>query len=287
MSNDNFKANQFMNLLSVGLALIYGGKSSTVKWEQLYRYAYTLVVYSHGDTLYNGHLNILNTHLQSIRPGILALDQLNDFQFLKRIINTFEQFQLKATRVKDVLMYMDATYCDIKQIPNSIDISMKQFVEQIVTKQHQFSKYSVLIIAGYMRAKCVKYNIFVHGDILTIIDMFYKSQTIADRIKYCIDGLSLRFKKDDMFLMEYTNIVEKTESLQLKQMFIGTDGSTTLSVYVKNLIEKNNTNNQYYKAICIKLQVQDLRRIYVMMKKENNAEADKLNQIYLDWKRNL
>eukprot|EP01083_Nonionella_stella_P233192 821901_1 len=128
--------------------------------------------------------------------------------------------------VKDVLTYMDTAYCDIKRIPNSIDIAMKQFVEQIVNKQRQCSKYSVLIITGYMRTKCANCNIF-HADILTVIDMFYKSQTIADRIKDCIDGLSLRFKKDDMFLMEYTNIVEKTEALQLKQLFIGTDGSTT------------------------------------------------------------
>ncbi len=91
--------NRLMNSLIITFDRIYqeDANAFNLDYVGLYGSVYKLIVYNHGHILYDRYLKFLNNYLESIWPSILALHQLNVFQFMTKIINRFEEFEQKTT----------------------------------------------------------------------------------------------------------------------------------------------------------------------------------------------
>lgn len=63
---------------------IYAQKASTLSYEELYRTCYYLVLYKHGDMLYE---NVKKTTIEMLQPIAQQLCEVPDEQLLKEITN--------------------------------------------------------------------------------------------------------------------------------------------------------------------------------------------------------
>jgi len=108
-------AEESLRLLKQGIQEIQNGNASTLRFEELYRKAYTLVLHKYGDLLYNGVEQVIVEKLNEI--AIIVSDKNNDI-LVDSIIFQWEDHQMKMGMIRDILMYMDKTRCEQnKKIP--------------------------------------------------------------------------------------------------------------------------------------------------------------------------
>ncbi|SPQ95577.1 unnamed protein product (mitochondrion) [Plasmodiophora brassicae] len=104
------QAQAIWSLLRKGIMEIQNGNASTLRYEELYRNAYTLVLHKHGPLLYDGVAQTILDKLESIAQT--KIDNASDDQLLRVLTAEWEKHKLIMTMIRDVLMYMDKTFCE-------------------------------------------------------------------------------------------------------------------------------------------------------------------------------
>lgn len=103
--------------------------TSNLSFEQLYRFSYNMVLYKHGDFLYNGLINLLTEHLQRVAALIKSADPP---AFLPEIKRQWGWFSLSLAHVRDVLMYMDRHYVKSKQKKTVHELGLSLFRDVVI-----------------------------------------------------------------------------------------------------------------------------------------------------------
>eukprot|EP01041_Mallomonas_annulata_P007028 gene7028-14297_t len=140
---------------------IYKKNASSLSFEELYRNAYNLIIFKHGDLLYNGVTETIRNHLLetasevSLTPNDGLLDVLN---------RAWSDHMITMRMIKDVLMYMDRTY----------------------VVQHK--KSSVQNLGSYLFRETIIYHTSVRERLRTIL----LDNIQLDRTGYVIDRDSMK-----------------------------------------------------------------------------------------------
>jgi cullin 3 len=108
---------------------IYKANASQLSFEELYRNAYHLCVHKHGDILYEGVKNSLSKHLQKSLHAIL--DAPND-ELLNVVVKEWSLHHVSFNRLKDILLYMDRSYCIQKKKLSVYYYALQLFREEIL-----------------------------------------------------------------------------------------------------------------------------------------------------------
>lgn len=85
-----------------------GLKSSESSCSCENRNAYNLVLHKHGDLLYRGVCECVRDHLANVAADVSSKA---DEQLLEGISTAWSEHQQTMLMVRDILMYMDRTYC--------------------------------------------------------------------------------------------------------------------------------------------------------------------------------
>lgn len=94
---------------------IQNGNASQLRFEELYRNAYTLVLHKYGELLYVGVSECVQEKLQEISRAVASA---RNEHLLETIVIKWEEHKLIMTMIRDILMYMDKTYCRLhKKVP--------------------------------------------------------------------------------------------------------------------------------------------------------------------------
>ena len=94
---------------SISLAIdeIYNKNASSLKFEEVYRAGYTLVLHKYGEMLYNEVAGTVRKHLEDTVTGVSAAPH---DQLMESISKAWEEHKVSLGMVTDILMYLDRTY---------------------------------------------------------------------------------------------------------------------------------------------------------------------------------
>lgn len=115
--------------LSLAIDEIYNNNASLLSFEVLYRNAYNMVLHKFGDLLYRGVRQSLTDHLQGIGREIASA---SDEMLLSQLSEHWKAQKLVLNIVKDILMYMDRTYCLPNNKTTTYEIGLEIFLEVIL-----------------------------------------------------------------------------------------------------------------------------------------------------------
>jgi cullin 3 len=87
---------------------IYNRNASQLSFEELYRYAYNLVLHKHGDLLYEGVASKITQHLTQTLQ--VLSETPSTVQLLENLAEAWKEHSVTLTMIRDILMYMDRTY---------------------------------------------------------------------------------------------------------------------------------------------------------------------------------
>ena len=111
------------NSLSIAITQILNGNASKLRFEELYRNAYNLVLHKHGQLLYDGVIELLTKHCTNIAHNTHTHIQShrnicdNSSNILQYILDQYQLHCMYMGLIRDILMYMDNQYC--KSTPNT------------------------------------------------------------------------------------------------------------------------------------------------------------------------
>eukprot|EP00474_Spongospora_subterranea_P009663 CRZ10121.1 hypothetical protein [Spongospora subterranea] len=112
-TNSDMPLEQAQNVwtgLRKGINQIQEGNASSLRYEELYRNAYTLVLHKHGSLLHDGVVQTIQEKLDVIAES--DIDPASDDQLVRILVSKWDKHKLTMTMIRDVLMYMDKTFCE-------------------------------------------------------------------------------------------------------------------------------------------------------------------------------
>ena len=86
---------------------IYQKEASSLSYEELYRTAYHLVLYKHGQMLYD---NVKETTVQLLRPIANELAMTHDDSFLALFNLKWKETKMCIDMIRDILLYMNKNF---------------------------------------------------------------------------------------------------------------------------------------------------------------------------------
>ncbi|RLV91109.1 Cullin-3-A [Spathaspora sp. JA1] len=119
------------SILNNAIAQIQNKNVSNLSYEQLYRKAYILVIKKFGGKLYNNVAAIITQHLLIIRSNLVGLNCTNE-EFLKRVIQEWDEHLQAMKFISDVLMYLNRVYVKEHKKLLVYDLGVQLFKDNIV-----------------------------------------------------------------------------------------------------------------------------------------------------------
>lgn len=117
----SFSKTQAWNTLQTGLQEIHSCSNSQLSFEELYRASYNLVLNKHGNWLYSQVENSLKQELCKVN----AVET-------RAILQIWEDFTLKLSLIRDILMYLDRSFVPHAKLPPIYDMGQALFKEIIL-----------------------------------------------------------------------------------------------------------------------------------------------------------
>jgi len=115
--------------LKKGIEEIQDGNASNLRFEELYRNAYTLVLHKHGNMLYNG---VKETICVRLRKIVSKVRKATNNLLVKTCTEEWNQHKIKMVMIRDILMYMDKTHCEIKKKLGVHELGLQKFKEIVI-----------------------------------------------------------------------------------------------------------------------------------------------------------
>ncbi|XP_077371254.1 cullin-3-B-like isoform X2 [Festucalex cinctus] len=130
MTMDDKYVENIWALLKNAIQGIQVKSNSGLKFEELYRHAYTMVLHKHGEKLYTGLRDVVTEHLiYRVRQDVLTC--LNN-KFLQILNQEWNDHQTATIMIRDILMYMDRVYVQQNSVENVYNLSVIVFRDQVL-----------------------------------------------------------------------------------------------------------------------------------------------------------
>ncbi|ORY31654.1 Cullin [Naematelia encephala] len=187
--------------LSAAIREIQNHNASKLSFEEHYRYAHTMVLFKHGDQLYNGTKELVAEHLDQLAQEIIvptfprssgthgagrlgggaeAVERaMEGDRFLKAVKQVWEDHTGSMRKLQAVLKYMDKVYTAAAEVPMIYEAGMSLFLNRII--------------------RSTKYPIHTHliATLLSQVQLERDGETITrSTVRECVDIL-LRLGVDE------------------------------------------------------------------------------------------
>eukprot|EP00300_Choanocystis_sp_HF-7_P014298 c18639_g1_i1.p1 GENE.c18639_g1_i1~~c18639_g1_i1.p1 ORF type:complete len:762 (-),score=158.08 c18639_g1_i1:96-2345(-) len=116
-------------IIRTAIEEIHKKNAGILSFEELYRYAYSIVLAKRGDELYDGLESVMREHLQQVAKELVST---NDHDLLTALCVKWADHQTSTPMICDILMYMDRTYIPrARRVPIST-LCMQIFRDEVV-----------------------------------------------------------------------------------------------------------------------------------------------------------
>jgi cullin 3 len=102
------KAIEMWLLQKTAIEHVQQGKANQLRFEELYRNSYNLVLHKYGELLYRGVRQCVKDRLAVICKEV---SQAIDSRLLEVLVHQWEEHKLVMGMIRDILLYMDNQYC--------------------------------------------------------------------------------------------------------------------------------------------------------------------------------
>ena len=108
---------------------IYMKEASTLSYEELYRTAYHLVLYKHGQMLYD---NVKDTTVRLLRPIAEELANTHHARFLVDYNQKWKETKMCIDMIRDILLYMNKNFVPKYNLPLVENMQYSQFKHHVI-----------------------------------------------------------------------------------------------------------------------------------------------------------
>mmetsp|Transcript_20779 Transcript_20779/g.38663 ORF Transcript_20779/g.38663 Transcript_20779/m.38663 type:complete len:733 (-) Transcript_20779:261-2459(-) len=124
------KAQETLADLQKAIRMIFNQNASELSFEELYRNAYNMVLYKHGDILYHGVESEVNKHLVVIGDQVAAAS--GPETLLSELVEKWRLHTKTMKMIHDILMYMDRIYVSQQEKAPIYDVGLRIFRDKVV-----------------------------------------------------------------------------------------------------------------------------------------------------------
>ena len=142
---DDQQAERTWNSLESAIGEIHNKNASSLSFEELYRFAYNLVLHKRGDMLYNGVRSTVASQLKGT-AGVLA--HTPDEQLLAALYTVWIDHISMMEMVRDLLMYMDRNYVKPKRKVPIYDCGLVIFRDEVVRDERIYGRLQALLLGN-------------------------------------------------------------------------------------------------------------------------------------------
>ncbi|GBE88007.1 Cullin-domain-containing protein [Sparassis latifolia] len=140
----DFSIDETWSKLSHNIVEIQKHHAENLSYEENHRFAYNMVLYKHGETLYKGTCKLIAENLDKLAkeqlvptfPTVTADDPVQKSQawetFLKALRKVWDDHTSSLSKLRDVLKYMDRVYTKTANVPEIWDAGLLLFLEHII-----------------------------------------------------------------------------------------------------------------------------------------------------------
>lgn len=121
---------------------IQKGNACKLRFEELYRNAYTLVLHKHGDLVYEGVTECVR---QKLHETINIVGRASNENLLGALNEQWDLHKLVMGMVRDILMYMDKTYCRQYKKMSVYDMSLLLFRDNVIRHPSVSPRFRALL----------------------------------------------------------------------------------------------------------------------------------------------
>ena len=121
---DDAQALEIWKSLKNAILEIYNHNASMLSFEELYRNAYNLVLHKHGDLLYDGVRATIEERLGHVGAAVAACTEES---LLSEVCAKWDEHQTTMEMVRDILMYLDRTFCTQNKKLQVYDVGLVEF----------------------------------------------------------------------------------------------------------------------------------------------------------------
>jgi len=141
------RAQVVWGVLQKGINEIQNGNASKLKYEELYRNAYNLVLNKHGSMLYDGVKRSIEEKVQEV---FRIVSPTPNATFLQVSVTQWERHKLTMTMIRDVLMYMDKTFCVRNKKTVIYDVGMELFRDIVVKHESVLPRLQKVLLENIL-----------------------------------------------------------------------------------------------------------------------------------------
>lgn len=179
---------------------IYKKNASSLRFEELYRHGYNMVLHKHGEMLYNGVASVIRRHLIDTVEDVVAT---TNEHLVESISVAWSEHKVAMNMVADILMYMDRTYVSQHKKMPIYKLSLQIFRDVIIYHVNIRERLRSILLENVLNER--------NG---YLIDRDLMKTTLAMLVDLGIDGVSLSVYEAEIecHFLEATRIFYRQES---------------------------------------------------------------------------
>ena len=178
---------------------IYAQKASSLSYEELYRTGYYLVLYKHGEMLYE---NVKKTSVEMLQPIAAKLINTPDEDLLKEITNVWALEKNVIIMIKDILLYMDKNFVPkMKNFQNVQAMQTSQFKTHVILNSQIKKRLVQLLLAEIEKER--------NGE---MIERIYLQKVIEMLIEVGMQSRRIYEQEFESVLIQHTRDYYRNES---------------------------------------------------------------------------
>jgi cullin 3 len=185
--------------LQTAIGTIYDQNVSILSYEELYRNAYNLVLHKHGDYLYSNIMQTIRDYLQISKIGII---EAKDEHILNVTVHAWSFHILAFAMIKDILMYMDRSYCIPRKKPLVYTMALQQFREVLLYEPTVRERLKTVLLQEIMFERQGR-----------VIDRAVVKSILAMLVDLGLDGVNVYEMEFERSFLEETRSFFRVESL--------------------------------------------------------------------------
>lgn len=108
------------------------------------------MLHKHGELLYDGVERTIGSKLLKTAQEV---EKTTDNQLIEVVVEKWNNHKLTMTMIRDILMYMDKTYCEIKSKMVSYDLGIARFKSIVVMNSHVLGRLRTELLLSIRRER--------------------------------------------------------------------------------------------------------------------------------------
>ena len=144
------QAESIWSSLRVAIREIQCHNASKLRFEELYRNAYTLVLHKYGEMLYRGVQECLSLQMDRVCEAVRLT---SDERFLSSLCDEYWEHETLMVLIRDFLMYLDREFCRKHKLPPVYDLGLLLFRDRVVRQGGVHERLKALMLDSVRRER--------------------------------------------------------------------------------------------------------------------------------------